>query len=186
MSRTLPPTIVAEFATETPALSYYAELTRSDGTTYAFAVFEVNWSTSGAATLGFVFTEPIVWSGSSTQTCKVAIPRAVSLSALGVDIGELALANVLRNGELKIWLRGGLDAELGAALAAGKLQPWFVGRVVGCETAPDFVEITASTEFQAEGMTPNRRVMAAQFKHLPAPGTTRPYNGGVVQLGAEP
>lgn len=185
MSRTLPTTITDEFVKETPAISYYAELTRSDGVVYRFAVFEVNWATSGAATLGFTFTEPIVWAGSSTQTCKIAIPRSLSLSGLGADIGELALANVIRNGVLKLWLRGGLDAELATALAANKLKPWFDGRIVGCDTAPDYVEITASTEYQAEGMTPNKRIATPQFAYLPAAGATRSYNGGYLQLGSE-
>lgn len=185
MSRSFHSAISDEFVAETPAISYYCELMRSDGVLYRFAVFEVNWAVNGAATLGFTFTEPIVWQGSSTLTCKLAIPRGLSLRGLGVDIGDLALANVIRNGTLKLWLRGGLDAELAAALAAGKLKPWFDGRIVGCDTAPDYVEITASTEYQAEGMTPNKRVVAPQFAYVPAPGATRGYNGGVLQMGSE-
>lgn len=184
--RTFPAVIVAELAKETPAISYYLELTRSDGVMYRMATFDVNWhGVTGSATLGFAFVEPIAWSGSSTQTCKIALPRALTLTNLGADIGDLALANVLRNGTVKIWMRGGLDAELATALAAGDLQPWFDGRVMGCETAPHEVQLTCSTEYQAEGMTPSIRITAPTFNHLPSAGTTAPYGGGFVQITNE-
>lgn len=184
--RTFPTTISDEFAKETSAISYYMELATSAGTTYKMAAFDVNWNgAAGAATLGFAFTEPITWDGSSTQTCKIAIPRYLTLISLNADIGTLALANTLRNGTIKLWLRGGLDAELAAALAAGKLQPWFEGRILAAFVSPDVVEVTCSTEWAVEGMTPVVRITPALCSLLPAPGATVAYGGGMLQLTSE-
>lgn len=184
--RTFPTTVSDEFTKETPVISYYMELATSSGTTYKIANYDVNWGAAvGAGTLGFAFTEPIAWTGSSTQTCKIAIPRSLTLTTLGADIGTLALSNLLRNGTVKIWLRGGLDAELAVALAANKLQPWFDGRILNCFVAPDQIEIMCSTEWAAEGMTPNIRIAAPTFNYLPSVGASVTYNGGTLQLTSE-
>lgn len=186
MSRTLPTTITDEFTKETPAISYYMELTTAAGAVYKMANYDVNWgAASGVATLGFTFADPITWDGSSTQTCSLAIPRGESLSVLGVDFGALALANQLRNGAVKIWMRGGLDAELATALAANKLQPWFNGRMLSCAVGPQVVTVRCTTEWAVYGMTPSVRIGAPTFNFVPAAGAGVTYNSGVLQLTTE-
>lgn len=184
--RSFPAPIAAQFDRDTPIISYYMKLTRSDGVEYRLANYDVNWhGLAGAATLGFHFEDPIVWQGSSTQTCRIVIPRSLTLNGLGDDIGDQALANVLRNGTVDLWLRGGLDAELVTALAADQLKPWYSGRIIGCATGPDVVVISCSTEYQMLGMTPQIRITPPTFNFLPAVGATTPYSGGVLQLGNE-
>jgi hypothetical protein len=184
MRTTLPTTITNEFAEETPAISDYLELTPVGGQTFRLACFECNWAGAGnAATHGFAFEKPIEWNGSSTQTMTLAIARTASFNGIGVDFGQWAIDNLLRGAAVKLWWRGGLDAEIAAALAANKLQPCFDGTVQGAEAGPQFVYLACSTEYAARSMTPLIKVSVPTFNHVPAPGATVVHNGVQRQLG---
>lgn len=185
MRTTLPTTITDEFARETPAISYYLELTPVGKPTFRLACYECNWSGAGnAATHGFAFEKPIDWTGSSTQMMTLAIARTASFNGIGVDFGQWALDEVLRNAAVKLYWRGGLDAEIAAALAAGKLQPCFEGWVQSAQAAPQFVYLACSTEYAARAMTPMIRVAAPTFNYVPAAGATVMHNNVQRQLGS--
>ncbi len=185
MRTLLPTTITDEFNEETPAISYYMELTPVGGQTFRLACYECNWSGAGnAATHGFGFEKPTDWTGSSTQTMTLAIARTASFNGIGVDFGQWALDSLLRNATVKLWWRGGLDAEIAAALAAGKLQPCFDGWVQSAQAGPQFVYLACSTEYAARSMTPLIRVSTPTFKYVPAAGATVTHNGVQRQLGS--
>ncbi len=182
--RSLPGVFDDEAALETPAISYYMELTLLGGASFRFANYDVNWTGAGnAATHGWRYAQALAWAGSSTQSMALDVSRQAAINALGADFGDWSLANLLRGAQIKLWWRASLDADLVGALAAGRLVYIFGGRVLSCDVAPLAVTLKCSTAYAAESMTPIARIAPPVFNYVPGVGDALPYNGGTLQMG---